>query len=302
MNKMNLLFIGVSSFTGFHFVKKISETNKFKIYCTLTKNLNDYRSERLERIRLISKNKNVVLVKKTKFGDKKFINLLSKTKFNIICFHHAVTKNYKDDLKFNLSKSINENTINIDKVFNKIYSDTKIVVSNTIFQKVKDKGYDNFSKYGISKDSSYKKIKLYCKKHRLKLKSIFITNPWGILEEKKLNYYLINRWLLDKKTVIEHPNYIRDNIYIDKLSNYYIRIISSNSKKIDYFPTGYCSTNKAFIEALKNKFEKFFNKKVNVNFKKKGNYSQPLIRINGKKIYNKIKINENLKEYFLSYI
>jgi len=301
MNKMNLLFIGVSSFTGFHFVKKISETNKFKIYCTLTKNLNDYRSERLERIRLISKNKNVVLVKKTKFGDKKFINLLSKTKFNIICFHHAVTKNYKDDLKFNLSKSINENTINIDKVFNKIYSDTKIVVSNTIFQKVKDKGYDNFSKYGISKDSSYKKIKLYCKKHRLKLKSIFITNPWGILEEKKLNYYLIYNWLQNKKAFISHPAYIRDNIYIDKLSAHYLKVINSGSKKIDYFPSGYCSSNKVFIEAFKVKFEKFFNIKAEVQYATKTKYIQPICRINGKKINEKITLKEDLNKYFLTY-
>ena len=63
---MKLLFLGASSFTGYHFVKKISETNKFKIYCTLTKNLNDYRSERLERIRLISKNK-IKLVKDIRF-------------------------------------------------------------------------------------------------------------------------------------------------------------------------------------------------------------------------------------------
>ncbi len=299
---MNLLFLGVSSFTGYHFVKKISETNKFKIYCTLTKSLNNYKSERLERIKLISKCKNVVLIKKTKFGDKKFINLLSKKKFNIICFHHAVTKNYKNDLKFNLNKSIQENTININNVFSKINSSAVIIVSNTIFQKIKEKGYDNFSKYGISKETSYNRIKLYCKKYHLKLKSIFISNPWGILEEKKLNHYLIKSWLQNKKTTIEHPNYIRDNIYIDKLSKYYLKIISSNSKKVEYFPTGYCSTNKAFIEALQIKFEKFFNKKVRINYKKKANYSQPIIRINGKKIFKRIKISENLKEYFLSYL
>jgi len=54
---MKLLFLGASSFTGYHFVKKISKTKKYKIYCTLTKNLSQYNAIRLERIKLLSKHK-----------------------------------------------------------------------------------------------------------------------------------------------------------------------------------------------------------------------------------------------------
>ena len=295
---MNLLFLGASSFTGYHFVKKISETKKYKIYCTLTKNLNQYKSIRLERIKLLAKKKNVFFIKKTKFGDKKFINLLSKKEFDVICFHHALTKNYNDDLKFNLNKSLKQNTQNIRKVFTKINKQTTIIVSNTIFQKIVSKKYKASSKYGISKSITYDKIKNCCKKYNLKLKSIFITNPWGILEEKKLNYLLIHNWLQNKKTFISHPNYIRDNIYIDKLSNYYLKVINSNSRKVDYFPSGYCSSNKVFIEAFKIKFEKFFNKKVKIEYATKAKYNQPISRINGKKISKKIIIKEDLRKYF----
>ena len=52
---MNLLFIGVSSFTGYHFVNEISKIKSIKVYCTLTKNLKDYNSIRLSRINLIKK-------------------------------------------------------------------------------------------------------------------------------------------------------------------------------------------------------------------------------------------------------
>ena len=298
---MNLLFLGVSSFTGYHFVKKISQNRKNKIYCTLTKNLNDYQSIRLERIKLISKKKNVILIKNTKFGDKKFINLLSKIKFDIICFHHALTKDYNDDQKFNLNKSIKENTANIIEVFNKIKSDCSIIVSNTIFQKIDSKKYNAANKYGISKSLSYDKIKNYCKKNKLKLKSIYIPNPWGILEEKRLNHYLINNWIKNKETFVSHPNYIRDNIYIDQLSKYYLRIINSNSKMTDYFPSSYCSSNKTYVEALKSKFEKFFSKKIIVKYAKNARYTQPITRINGKKVVKKIKIREDLKEYFSYY-
>ncbi len=298
---MRLLFLGASSFTGYHFVNKISDNKQNKIYCTLTKNLNKYKSTRLERIKLLNKKKNIFFIKKVKFGDKKFIKLLSRKKFDIICLHHASTKNYNNDLKFNLNKSIKENTPNLRKVFSKIHNQTTIIVTNTIYQKINEKKYKAVNKYGISKSITYDKIKSICKEFDFKLKSIFITNPWGILEEKKLNYYLINNWLKDKKTFISHPNYIRDNIYIDKLTKYYLKILNSNSTKINYFPSGYCSTNKVFIEAFKIKFEKFFNKKVKIEYANNAKYSQPMSRINGKKISKKIFIKEDLRKYFLNY-
>ena len=51
---------------------------------------------------------------------------------------------------------------------------------------------------------------------------------------------------------------MRDNIFIDKLSNIYSKLIDSRSKKIDYFPSGYCSSNKVFIEAFLEKNLKNF--------------------------------------------
>ncbi len=135
----------------------------------------------------------------------------------------------------------------------------------------------------------------------LKYKSIFITNPWGILEEKKLNYLLIKNWLNNKTPKITFPNYIRDNILIDDLSNAYYKILNSNSKKINYFPSGYCSSNEVFISALKNKFEKFFKKKVNVNFVYDVPHKQPIKRINGKRVLKKIIFRKNLNKYFKYY-
>lgn len=299
---MNLLFIGVSSFTGYHFVNEISKKKSIKIYCTLTKNLKNYDSIRLKRINLIKKKSNIKLIQKTKFGDKNFIKLLSTINFNRICFHHALTKNYNDDAKFKLKKSLNVNLMNIDKVFKNINKKSYIIVSNSVFQEIKKKNYSPFSKYGLSKTLTYKKIKNYCKKYNLKYKSIFITNPWGTYEEKKLNYYLVYNWLKNKIPIITHPKYIRDNIFINKLSENYLKIIKSKSSKVDYYPTGNCcSTNKEFVKAFKIKFEKFFKKKVYLKYKKKAKYTESITRINGLKIKKKIHIKENLNEYFNYY-
>ena len=118
---------------------------------------------------------------------------------------------------------------------------------------------------------------------------------------KKLNFYLIKNWLNNKNAKISHPNYIRDNIHIDLLSKMYKKIVLSKSNKINYFPSGICSTNKLFIEALRNKFEKFFNKKVEVAYENKAIYNQPMCRINGNKIVKNVKIKQNLNKYFAYY-
>ena len=112
---------------------------------------------------------------------------------------------------------------------------------------------------------------------------------------------MIKNWILNKKVTISYPNYIRDNIYIDKLSNEYIKIIKSKNNKSEYYPSGYCSTNEAYINSIKYEFEKFFKIKAKVRFKYDNFHNQPIVRINGKSYKKKIKIKENLKTYFNYY-
>ena len=70
---MNILFLGASSFTGFHFVEQLSKIKKGKIYCILTKNLNQYETLRYKRIKLLSKKKNVILIKKQNLETKNLL-------------------------------------------------------------------------------------------------------------------------------------------------------------------------------------------------------------------------------------
>ena len=72
MRNKKILFIGSSSFTGYHFVKTITKKTNFEIYCTFTKNLNNYKSIRKKRILDIYKNNKVKSFFKVKFGDKNF--------------------------------------------------------------------------------------------------------------------------------------------------------------------------------------------------------------------------------------
>jgi len=297
----NILFVGLTSFTGFYFVKDMCKNKKNKIFCVLTKDKKKYDYLKKKRLNIISKNKNVKLISNVKFGDKKFLKLIKNIKFEIFCFHHAHTNNYNDDSKFNFRKSIRNNLNNVDKVFSIIPQNAKIIITNTVFQKIDKKKYKPLSNYGLSKTVSYEKMVELSKKYKIEYKSFFIPNPWGILEEKKLNYYLITNWLNKNKTEIKFPNYIRDNIFINKLSEEYNNLLYLRSKQKEFFPSGYCSSNKVFIEALRKKFEKFFKIKTDVKYSLMTKTDQPLIRINGNKIKKKIQFKENLDNYFKYY-
>ena len=297
---MKILFLGSSSFTGFHFINNLSKKKNNIITCLLTKKKKEYSSIRFNRINILRKKKNVKLIYQIKFGDPKFIKLIKK-KFDVICLHHAETNNYNDDRKFKFKSSVQKNTNNLNKVFQNLDKKTLIIISNTIFQNIKSKKYNAVNNYGKSKSITYNKLKEACNKFNLKFKSIYITNPWGIYEEKKLNYYLIQSWMNGEEAIVKFPNYIRDNIFIDKLSKQYEKLIYSKSKKVNYFPSGYCSSNEEFIKALKRKFEKFFKIKVNVKFIYNLNHQQPRIRINSKTYKHKINIKENLNIYFNYY-
>ena len=84
------------------------------------------------------------------------------------------------NLKTQLKKIHN----NLNKVFQNLDKKTLIVISNTIFQNIKSKKYAAVNNYGKSKSITYNKLKEACNKFNLKFKSIYITNPWGIYEEK----------------------------------------------------------------------------------------------------------------------
>ncbi len=55
MKNKKILFIGVSSFTGYGFVKKILKNKFFEVHCTLTKKLKDYEYIKKKELKLLPK-------------------------------------------------------------------------------------------------------------------------------------------------------------------------------------------------------------------------------------------------------
>lgn len=296
--KKNILFTGVTSFSGFHFVNELSKLKKINIYCTLQYKKNEYKDLKLQRLNLIKHKVN--LIEKTSLGSKNFIKLIKKIKFDYFCHHSAYTKNYNNDKKFDLKFAIQSSLKNIDQIFEFLPKDIKIILTETIFQNDYAKSKKAFNKYGLYKSIVSSCYDYYCSKNKIQLKKIVIPNPWGILEERRFLYYLINKWLKNETPFIKNPNYIRDNIYIDDLSKNYKKYLFSNVMKT-YYPSKIACSNYVFAQAIKKKLEFFLKKKLSLKKNMKEVFIEPKILINAKNYKRKIFIKKDLSKYFKYY-
>ena len=87
------------------------------------------------------------------------------------------------------------------------------------------------------------------------------------------------------------------------MSSKYNKLVFSNSSVNEHYPSGYCSSNKAFVEALRIEFEKFFNISTKVKYSKNLFNHEPITRINKSKILKKVSFQnkDNLIQYFSYY-
>ena len=300
--KKFILFTGASSFTGFHFVKKLSENKNYSIVCTFTKKKFYYEKLKLKRLLILSKKKNIKFFYNVAFGDKKFFKIIEKNNFNFICLHGSYTYQYNDDQKFKITDALGSNLNNIDFFYNKISKSTKLILSNSIFQKNEKKNYDSIGKYGLSKFITHEVINYLSKKNKIDTGFFFIPNPWGVLEERRFLYYLIKNWKEGNTPVIKSPFYIRDNIYVDDLTNQYIKLFSKNLNYNLFYPSGFKSNNLNFALKIKKEYEKFFKQKVKLSHIRQTKFDEPLKRVNSIRNTKKDFAKKNqLFEYFQYY-
>ena len=80
----SILFTGSTSFTGYYFVKKLSEKNK--LILTIKHKRSWYLKNDLKRIYIqdFEKKKNISIFYNCKFGDDNFLNIIRNSKIDII--------------------------------------------------------------------------------------------------------------------------------------------------------------------------------------------------------------------------
>jgi nucleoside-diphosphate-sugar epimerase len=283
---MRILFTGASSFTGYWFVKSLHSIGH-DLTCTFTAaNKGDYTG--LRKVRIDEIEKIATCSYNVKFGDDNFIKLAKENKYDLVCHHAADVTNYKE-IGFNTIAALENNTNNIFDVFNILSSNNciGIILTGSVFEAGEGAGSDNlpnFSPYGLSKTLTSQVFDFYTKHFGLKFGKFVIPNPFGQFEEPRFTSYLINNWLQNKTPTVNTPLYIRDNIHVRLLSDYYTyfvnEVYNSNLVSLKINPSGYIESQGSFTLRLANAMRKRLNKPCEFELNKQTSFSEPLFRAN----------------------
>ncbi|MFN4123401.1 MAG: NAD-dependent epimerase/dehydratase family protein [Flavobacteriales bacterium] len=281
---MKILFTGASSFTGFWFAKKLVEAGH-EVHCTFTASsidtYDDVRKLRSELLSNLTYNHFGI-----KFGDERFIALIEKENFDLLCHHAAYVTNYKSP-EFDVVHAVMENTNNCLKVLQTLLDKgcKKMLLTGSVFEGGEGRGTEpllHFSPYGLSKSLSAQIFEYYTNKMQFGYGKFVIPNPFGPFEEKRFTAYLINSWLKGEVPQIGTPDYVRDNIPVTLLADYYVHFCENlrEGEKKKLSPSGICGSQGDFAGIVAREAGKRLELPCDYTKKVQTDFSEPMERLN----------------------
>lgn len=271
---MRILFTGVSSFTGMHFVEELLAQGHDVVVTTTQQNYVGLRKIRLERIR-----SKVTLYTGVSFGDSIFLDIIRKGCFDIFCYHGFYMDNYQEPT-YNFQRAYAENTQQLDMVCALLAKGgcKKIVYSNSIFA---DQPIV-FSPYGLVKQLTLQTIQFYAMRYNMQVCNFVISNPFGPLDNPKLLQTIANTWSMGGTPDIWVGDHVRDYIHVGLLSRsfaYCIQIPGVDSVHT-YRPCGMVGATRDFIAMMSKKFQICRGWDCRYNIVQNRKSIQPLVMIN----------------------
>lgn len=309
---MKILFTGGSSFTGYWFVNHLLNKG-YSVSSTFTKKkIDDYNGIRKVRVqKLLDK---VISIFDVRFGDEKFLDLIDKGNFNLICHHGADVLDYRS-LNFNVSSAFNKNTHNILQVLNLLRnSNSKFLITGSVFEGREGLGSRNslaFSPYGLSKQFTSEAFEYYCNSLGVPLAKFVIPNPFGPFEEERFTSFLVKSWIKGEIPIVKTPLYVRDNIHISLLASCFekfcVEFINSNLMYYKINPSGYVESQEQFTKRFSEEISKRIKIKTPFELSNQTDFNEPLIKINNSpatlyfKDWSEQEAWDELAEYYQLY-
>jgi UDP-glucose 4-epimerase len=282
---MKILFTGASSFTGFWFVQELSRAGH-EVTAVFRRRLEDYSDEpRRKRVGALKEVCRPMIG--AEFGGEEFIELVRKSRWDVLCHHAADVTNYRSP-DFNVSAAIENNTRNLAAVLNamKDVGCGKLVLSGSVFENDEGAGSEGlpaFSPYGLSKALTAQMFRYYAARAGLSLGKFVIPNPFGPLEEPRFTAYLVKNWFAGTTPAVSTPVYVRDNSHVSLLAKVYVKFVESLPAAAGFTrinPSGYAESQGSFALRFAREMQPRLRLACNVEMKQQTDFSEPRVRIN----------------------
>ena len=283
---MRILFTGASSFTGFWFVKALSEAGH-RVTAIFTRNESDYEGLRGERVRLLGPLAERVFA--CSFGSGRFLEVVrAAPSWDVLCHHAADVTNYKSP-DFDFLQATAQNCHALPRVFAELEARglSAVIATGSVFEANEGAGEPPlraFSPYGLSKTLTWEVVKYYTSVTGLRAGKFVIPNPFGPWEEPRFTAYLVRSWREGKCPTVKTPAYVRDNIPVQLLARVYAgfvgRVLEAPEPIQRLGPSGYVESQGAFTARFAEAMRPRLKLACAFELAEQTDFSEPLMRVN----------------------
>lgn len=281
---MRILLTGVSSFTGAWFAAALAGAGH-KVLATLQRDVSAYDGLPADRIAM-ARAAGVELSEQTSYGSDRFLDLVGRG-FDVVCFHGADVRDHRSP-DFDILRALDGNLRGMRETCRRARQagTARLVVTGTVAEPREGTGDDPeraMSPYGLSKALTWEVIKLHAEEAGLALGKFVIPNPFGPLEQERYCTYLVRAWLAGEVPVVRTPDYIRDNIPVDKCARAYADFVAMTPQAAGAArcaPSGYVGTQADFTSRFAREIGSRLDLPTPFALSRQTEFSEPRIRIN----------------------
>lgn len=282
---MNILFTGASSFTGYWFVKNLTESGH-SVTVTLRKKVTEY--DGIKRLRVEELAKIATVAERMTFGTKYFLELVNSQAWDIFC-HHAATTEKEQPLKFDFIAALKNNTRNVNMVLENLAAQgcNKLLLTGANIEPNEGRGTEPlraFSPYGLSKGLTWEVFRYFAFVNKIKMFKFIVPTPFGPLEDSHSPTFVIKAWLGHEIPTVSTPRYIRDYMHVDLLARTYAAyvdsILTNNTDDEKFSPSGYIEAQSNFTNRIAVEMRQRIKRPCDFAITDQNDFPQPIERAN----------------------
>lgn len=300
---MRILLTGASSFTGAWFAAALAGDGH-KVTGTLQRPIGDYADLEARRIAMLQA-AGVSLVEQASYGNAVMTELVGQG-FDRLCFHASDVRDYRS-ADFDLDRAIQSNLAGMRAacLAAKAAGTRRLIWTGTVFEPGEARGDrldEAITSYGLSKWLTWQALHSYAGEAELALGKFIVPNPFGPLEQERFCTYLVKSWRDHQTPEVRTPDYIRDNIPVDKLARAYADFVVLPPEEAGADrcgPSGYIESQGDFTARFAREIGTRLGLAAPFTLARQSDFAEPLTRINlggADPLWDEVRFWDNLAQ------
>ena len=283
----HLFLTGCSSFTGCWFAEALVEAG-YSVTGTFTRSGPEaYTGVDRERVGKILDR--ITPVWEAPFGSEKMLQALGEQAPDLLGLHAAQVGDHRAE-DFDIigaTRATSQGMANVLNVFRS--SGGKGVLHTASYFEADtgegDEPREAFSPYAVCKGLAWQLVRFEAHRSGIPLTRFVILNPFGPLDKPGFTTYLLSTWAAGDCAQVRTPEYVRDNIPVDRLALKYAKactelVDSPPSGWTWYEPSGYQERQGDFAKRFANEIRSRTGWACELDLLQQMDFSEPRVRIN----------------------